>query len=122
MKRLMLAAAPLFLAFALAPAVAAAGDQDFTLRNRTGYTIDQVFVSAVDTDDWEEDVLGRDTLGDGEAWDIEFSRAEDACKFDLKVIYSDGEEAEWGNINLCATSEISLRYDHNSGRTWATTE
>src|SRR5687768_5218192 len=97
--------APSAAAPRLTPATAAAGDQDFTLRNRTGYTIDQVYVSSVDTNSWEEDVLGRDTLGNGEAWEIEFSRSEDECNWDLKVVYDDGETAEWGDVNLCATSE-----------------
>ena len=122
MKRLLMMAAPLCAALILAPAVAAAGDQDFTLRNRTGYTIDQVYVSAVNTDSWEEDVLGRDTLANGEAAEIEFARSEDACRWDLKLVYDDGETAEWGNLDLCATSEIGLHYDHSSGKTWATTE
>lgn len=110
------------LAVALIPAAAFAANQDFTLRNRTGYTINEVYVSSVRSDDWEEDVMGRDTLEDGDAVDISFSRGERACRWDLKVIYEDGDEAEWSNLNLCATSEISLRYDHKSGRTWANAE
>ena len=118
--KLKLLAASVGVALLLAPAVAAAGDQDFRLRNRTGYTIDQVYVSSVGAKTWEEDVLGRDTLADGESWDIEFARSEDECSWDLKVVYDDGETAEWGGVNLCATSTISLFYDN--GRTWATTD
>ena len=36
-----------------------AGDQDFELVNRTGYTIEQVYVSPIKAKDWQEDVLGR---------------------------------------------------------------
>lgn len=46
--------------------VALAGKQDFTLENQTGYQIEQVYVSSVNTDDWEEDVLGRRYLSDGQ--------------------------------------------------------
>ena len=120
MKYMLAAAAT--AAILLAPAMAAAGDQDFTLRNRTGYTIDQVYVSSANTNSWEEDVLGKDTLANGESWEIEFARSEDECSWDLKVVYDDGETAEWGGVNLCATSTISLHYDHESGRTWATTD
>ena len=118
MKLVLVAASA--AALLMTPAIAAAGDQDFTLRNRTGYTIDQVYVSSVDTNSWEEDILGRDTLANGEAWEIEFSRSEDECNWDLKVVYDDGETAEWNAVDLCATSTISLFYDGD--RTWATTE
>jgi hypothetical protein len=118
MKFILVAASA--VALLMTPAIAAAGDQDFTLRNRTGYTIDQVYVSSVDTNSWEEDVLGRDTLANGEAWEISFSRAEDQCEWDLKVVYDDGETAEWNAVDLCATSTISLFYDGD--RTWATTD
>ena len=70
-----------------------AGDQDFTLVNRTGYTIEQVYVSPIKAKDWQEDVLGRDVLDDGESVDITFNKREEVCRWDLKVVYDDGEEA-----------------------------
>lgn len=99
-----------------------AGDQDFTLKNRTGYTIDQVYVSAAKTDDWEEDVMGKDTLGDGESVDITFGASEGACKFDLKVVYDDKEEAIWEGLNLCSISTVSISYNRKTGETSATTD
>ena len=109
------------LAFAMLSPVAASaqGKQDFVLLNNTGYTISEVYVSASRTDDWEEDVLGRDVLANGERVEISFPRGESACKHDLKVVYDDGEEAEWSGFDLCETSVIGLRYDRRTGRTWA---
>ncbi len=98
---------------------ARAGDQDFTLVNRTGYTIEQVYVSPIKSKNWEEDVLGRDVLDDGEKVNIRFSKREDVCRWDLKVIYDDGEEAEWSDFNLCEVSRITIHYERKSGRTWA---
>jgi hypothetical protein len=104
----------------LAPAAAGAqGRQDFVLLNNTGYTITEVYVSASRTDDWEEDILGWDTLDDGQRVTIAFPRDEEACLHDLKVLYVDGEEAEWSGMNLCETSVIGLRYDRRTGETWA---
>ena len=57
----VLAALAVILSLAV-PAAALAADQDFTLVNRTGYTIEQVYVSPIKARDWEEDVLGRDVL------------------------------------------------------------
>lgn len=102
---------------------AMAGKQDFTVINATGYTISEVYVSPVKTDDWEEDILGRDVLADGERTDITFSRSVDTCKWDLKVVYEDDNStAEWGNLNLCDISTVTLKYSRKSGETSAIVE
>ena len=103
----------------LTPVAASAQEQNFTLHNKTGYVISEVYVSAHSTNDWEEDVMGRDVLANGETVEISFPRAESACMFDLKVVYDDGETAEWDNFNLCEVSTIGLRYNRKDGRTWA---
>ncbi len=114
----LLAALAVVLLSAVPPA-ALAGEQDFTLVNRTGYTIEQVYVSPIKARDWEEDVLGQDVLDDGESVNIRFSKREDVCRWDLKVVYDDGEEAEWADFNLCEVSRITIHYERRSGRTWA---
>lgn len=114
----LIAAAALMLA--ASPALAAV--QDFTLHNETGYTIERVYVSTVDTKNWEEDVLGEDVLEDEDAVDISFDAAENTCRFDLKVVYDDGEEAMWGNLNLCTISKVEIHYDRASGKTSAVTD
>lgn len=116
MRRIILSA---LLAASLLPAAAVAqGKQDFTLVNRTGYDIDEVYVSPVKTDDWEEDVMGRDTLDNGDSVDISFGRKDKSCRYDLKVVYSDGEEAEWDSLDLCSISRVVIRYDRKKGETW----
>ena len=115
-----LAIGALLAATMLLPVAAGAqGRQDFTIHNKTGYTISEVYVSASKTNDWEEDVLGRDVLNNGERVEISFPRGEKACKHDLKVVYDDGEEAEWEGFDLCEVSTIGLRYNRNTGDTWA---
>ena len=96
---------------------AAAGTQDFTLINATGYTLSEVYVSPARARDWEEDVLGRDVLADGARTEITFSRDTDACLWDLKVVYDDGESAEWDALNLCTISVARISYDRKSGDT-----
>jgi hypothetical protein len=94
--------------------------QDFTLVNKTGYEIKSVFVSPNKSDDWEEDVLGKDTFADGDKWDIKFHRAATTCKWDLKVVYSDdNSSAVWTNIDLCSVEKITIKYNRGSGVTSA---
>ncbi|MGC2855443.1 hypothetical protein ACM64Y_08210 [Novispirillum sp. DQ9] len=98
---------------------AVAGDQDFRLTNKTGYQINEIYVSSAKTDDWEEDVMGRDALPNGDYVDIEFSKGERSCKWDLKAVYDDGEEAIWYDFNLCEIRKITLRYNDKTGETTA---
>lgn len=105
-----------------APGLALAGDQDFTLVNRTGYTISEVYVAPSKSSDWEEDVLGQDTLDDQTTVDIKFSRGEDTCRWDLKVIYDDETTAEWAALDLCTVSKVTIFYNAKTDTTSAKTE
>lgn len=86
---------------------ALAGDQDFTLINKTGLVFDEVYISASNKDDWEEDVLGKDVLNDGEEWDIEFD-GENECEFDMKVVDVKGKDHIFKGINLCKLTKLTL--------------
>ena len=114
-------AAPILAGIALAtPAAAQQAKQDFTLINRTGYELSQVYVSPNQSNDWEDDVLGQDTLADGERVAIRFERAVKSCMWDLKVTYSiDDSNAVWRGINLCSVERITIRYNKNTDTTSA---
>ncbi len=96
------------------------GKQDFTLVNQTGVEIHRVYISPHDKDDWEEDILGRDTLASGESLDITFDRAEKAKMWDLRVEDKSGNAIEWENLNLLEISKVTLHY--KDGKAWADTE
>jgi len=106
----------------LAGMAAYAADQDFTLYNATGYTIDKVFVSPVGKTTWGKDILGTGQLEDGNKVDITFKSGNEVCHYDLKVVYTDDDTATWSDLNLCDLSKIHLHYDRKAGVTRATTE
>lgn len=101
---------------------ALAGKQDFVIVNQTGYTLDQLYVSPTKSDEWEEDVLGKDVLANGESTKIVFDRSETTCNWDIKVVYDDGEDAVWEKIDLCKTEKITIKWNKNTGVTTATLE
>lgn len=112
--------AGLFVVALAMPAIAADAKQDFTLINKTGYELNSVFVSPSNSEDWDEDVLGKDVLEDGGTADIEFHRSENTCKWDLKVVYTvDSSSAVWHEIDLCSVSKITIRYNKNTDKTTA---
>lgn len=120
MRKFMFASALMFGSLVAGNAFAAEAKQDFTLVNKTGYEIKSVYVSPSKSNDWEEDVLGRDTFADGDSWDIKFHRAAKTCKWDLKVVYSDDDsDAVWDNIDLCSVSKITIKYDRKKNVTSA---
>jgi hypothetical protein len=83
-----------------------AAQQDFTITNHTGHTIVTLNVSPNNDDHWGPDILGRDTLGNGEQAEVTFDRNEDQCSWDIKVTYDDGTNNDLRAVNLCQTTEV----------------
>ena len=108
-------------AFAVtAPATADDAKQDFTLVNKTGYELKELYVSPSKADDWQDDILGQDVLEDGKAVNIHFSPKAKTCKWDLKVVYTDDDSsAVWQNIDLCSVDKITIHYDRKNDVTRA---
>ena len=86
--------------------------QDFTLMNATGVEIDELHVSPHDVDDWQEDILGRDTLPNGQSVNISFSPKEKAAMWDIKITDKEGTSIQWENLNLMEISEVTLHFDN----------
>lgn len=84
---------------------------DFTLVNQTGVDIAEVYVSPSNDDSWGEDVMGKDILKNKASVDIEFSRKETTCNWDLKVIDVEKDSIEWTKLDLCKANEITLKYE-----------
>lgn len=99
-------------ATAATPAAAAPNqaEQDFTLVNATGVEIDKLYISPHGSDDWEEDILGQDTLPDGKELDIKFSRTEKAPLWDLRIEDNKENAIEWENLNLLEISKLTITY------------
>ncbi|MBF0219324.1 MAG: hypothetical protein HQL49_07325 [Gammaproteobacteria bacterium] len=103
----------------LLTSLSCAGVQDFAIINKTGYTIDAIHVSPSHSENWGEDIMGQDILDDEETVNISFSSkgAESSvCKWDLMVIYSDGDKAIWDDLNLCEINSLKLYWDGKNSR------
>jgi hypothetical protein len=87
------------------------GKQDFTLHNNTDVEFHSLHISPHSSDDWEEDILGKDTLGPGESVKIEFDDHEKHGHWDLKVTDKAGDSLEWYDLNLVEISEVTLHWD-----------
>jgi hypothetical protein len=123
MRRVLIAAllgAPL----ALGPTggAQAQGQQDFALVNRTGYQINEVYVGPSTSRSWGRDLLGAEVLPHGRQLNINFPARTSECQWDIKVVYDDGDQAEFARVNLCRTSTVTLFWNRQAGTTRAVTE
>jgi hypothetical protein len=94
--------------------------QDFELVNKTGYEINEVYISPSKKGSWEEDILGDETLEEGDSRTIRFHNSGNTCIWDLKVVYEeDDSTAVWENLDLCKVSKITIRYNRKTDTTSA---
>jgi hypothetical protein len=111
------------ITLATVSSVSLAGQQDFTLVNKTGYELDQVYVSPASAKNWHEDVMGQETIADGQSAKITFSPENEICKYDLKVVYTiDKSEVVWSDIDLCKEEKITIHWDKDTDVSSATFE
>ena len=96
--------------------------QDFTLANATGVEINAVYVSPSEADHWGKDILGKDTLPDGEEADIEFSPEEESALWDLKIEDKEGNAIIWTKLNLTEISTLTLHWDADTKKATAEAE
>jgi hypothetical protein len=101
----------------LTVSAARAGDQDFTLINKTGSEIHALHISPHSSDDWGEDILGKDTMSDGETLDIKFPSRTRAAHWDLRVEDEKGNSLTWENLDLLEIEQVTLHF--KDGKAWA---
>jgi hypothetical protein len=101
----------------IVPTAMAQGKQDFTLHNKTGMEIHELYICPHSSNDWDVDILGEDTLPTGQSLDITFARKEKAKLWDLRIVDGQGNSVDWDNLNLLQISEVTLHKKGN--KVWA---
>jgi hypothetical protein len=101
------AMATAFCAIPLLATPALADDRDFTLVNDSKMVVNELYVSTVQTDDWEEDVLGSDVLDSGASTTVNFDAGVSGnCFYDIKIVAGGSREFTGSHINLCEASSV----------------
>ena len=116
-RRTVLGLATVFATAFLTAPVALAGEQDFVLVNKTGVEIHNLHIAPHSSDEWGDDILGKDTLDNDDTLQIKFHRTEKAAKWDLKIADSKGNSLTWENLSLLEISKVTLHY--KDGKAWA---
>jgi len=82
-------------------------DRHVVIKNRTGWTMVRFYASDSRADSWEEDILGRRVLGNGEDIRINIDDGSGACLYDFKAEFTNGQELTRFNVNVCQVSEYT---------------
>jgi hypothetical protein len=97
--------------FVFATGSAMAANADFVLVNKTGYDINEVYISPANKKNWGQDKLGEYQFLKNQSRKFKFGDTRN-CKQDIKVVFTEDEsEVEWNDINLCEIDKITLRYN-----------
>lgn len=80
---------------------ASAQDRRVRIENNTGVTLVEFYGSNTGTNDWEEDILGKDVLPSGSAVNINFDDGTGYCMFDFRAVFQDGDVLVRREINVC---------------------
>lgn len=97
-KSCLVAAAAALLAF-VAPA--SANDYHVEIVNKTGMALKHFYASVTSTDEWEEDILGRDILEDGESFTADIDDGSGKCLYDFKGVFENGQFLVQKKIDVC---------------------
>jgi len=99
-----------------------AGDADFTLANRTGFPIREVYIAPSKSAKWGNDRLGDGILANGRQKLFKFSN-KSSCKQDLQVVFDDdASEVVWEDFDLCEINKITLKYNRSTKQVSADSE
>jgi hypothetical protein len=93
-----------------APDGAAQGQaqQNFTVVNNSGHTVMTLNVSPSNEDSWGPDILGADTVANGQTAEVTFERGQSQCLWDIRVTYDDGDSNDMRGVNLCEVATVTL--------------
>ena len=88
-------------------AVALAQEYYVDITNRTGFTIFYMYVSPAAVDSWEEDVLGREVLSDGETRRVTL-RGYKSPIFDIRLVDIDGDSYTFWKVDV-SKQDVTVR-------------
>ena len=98
------------VAFSVGTAALADANKKVKIINETRHAMVEFHASGVGTNDWEEDILGQDTLGVGNSVTVNFG-TDDYCLYDFLGIFDDGDKVEKYRINVCEISSFRFTED-----------
>lgn len=82
-------------------------DPTFQAVNRTGRTIQALYVSPTSTENWGRDILGEEVLPNN--WNITVRPPRRECLNDIRWVLADGRSFTRMQVNTCRLATLDLR-------------
>ena len=109
MKKTFFVFAVLFFLSIIVGSSTAQSNQDFSITNKTGMILVDVFISAHDAEHWGPDVIPKDMILDGETFNFTFTDvSSDKCSWDILFTADNGQKYYMKGVDLCNTVSITL--------------
>jgi hypothetical protein len=111
LKAAAFAGSLLFLVYGATGPPAHGGDRFVHLVNDTRKPIVELHVSAVGSENWQDDLLGWDYLLPGNSVLVGIDDRYENCRIDVKIVFDDGSERVSRSVDLCRAEgwAVSLR-------------
>lgn len=79
-------------------------DTSFVLRNTSSAVVQEFYYNSASMSSWGRDRLGDSVVASG--GQMAFRPTGNATRYDFRVVWANGENAELRNVDICATSQI----------------
>ncbi len=90
-----------------APALAQSQDPSFRVNNRTGVTVNEIYVSSANDNSWGADRLGTNVLAPGQTVIIRLPQAQ--CINDIRIVFANGQAHERRRVDTCQIVDYNLQ-------------
>jgi hypothetical protein len=93
----------------------------FTLVNKTGYDIKELYFAPSSSGEWDTDdeLLKGQLFKNGEAAKITYTAKKNADKWDLMCAWTDGSaNSHWNAIDLNGATKLTMTYERSSDTTY----
>jgi hypothetical protein len=77
------------------------------LDNQSSDPIREFYASPSDVESWEDDILGSDILGVGEAARVTIADGREQCEYDVRLVFESGDVLE-DTADLCETGSYTV--------------
>ncbi|MBU9697740.1 hypothetical protein GU927_007750 [Rhodobacteraceae bacterium HSP-20] len=84
-----------------------AEDLVFTLENASSHTLNEMYVSPTEADEWGDNILGDQIVAPGETATVTITGGSEICEFDLRFATAEGGELEQTQ-DLCGIETYTL--------------
>jgi hypothetical protein len=106
----------------MVPAHADNANLDFTLVNKTGYGIKEIYIAPSASTDWGDNIISK-PMENADSLAITFSPKAEAEHWDIRIVWVDeGADVVWKNCKLTDISKFTLKYNRDTDETSADVE